>query len=227
MNYQKHLYFIAKTIAIIYATWFCLMISAWMVRSSVYHSSTSQHYRVYGVNYDSFIEKADSLIHCNKDLAYYVTIDGITEKTETIYYIPYKPGVFEQQGYTVVSFYLKEFRTLANLFIKERTKPLLIELNLCGENLLSSENCNGIAYRERIYEHKTKKEIYRDIQICKSFEENVLSKICRYETSYPMTVFLWLVFFFELNFKYFLCHLVLIWTMFFIIRRFYVRYFRI
>lgn len=222
INFER-IYIYTKRVRNNYIIFFLLFAVLWL-HYEVDYRSTFQSYAIINDDLDSLLIKIKKLQ--GKDASLYANMkkDSTITMCENLMasspsYLFLDESSLEGMNvrYAFIGFYLKDVKRNVYVWIND-INGLVVDLRfLCDPDRKPFEY--GSSYEE----------IKEDMRICKSFEDNVLKKICIYRKKYHVVPIMWAGCWFEENYKvlsYILISLILLSFALYIFKIFKKAYYR-
>ena len=180
---------------------------------------TFQRYMIYDESMETFLYKMERLCKTESSLSHYKTKDGFVKHVDTTPFVINKPN----RRYYVMYLFLSDVNTKIKLTFPRRIDGLAVDLDIVGENKLPAKDNDGILGAGRgIFEYGSSwDEMKKDMAVCRSFEKNVLSKICEYRKNRYIVPLMWIGDWFADHFKLLWWMLVSILVLAHIAKKFY------
>ena len=214
------IYKFMKWVKMFYCIFFFFLIITWTAMSWVSFSPpTFQRYMIYDESMETFLYKMERLCKTESSLSHYKTKDGFVKHVDTTPFVINKPN----RRYYVMYLFLSDVNTKIKLTFPRRIDGLAVDLDIVGENKLPAKDNDGILGAGRgIFEYGSSwDEMKKDMAVCRSFEKNVLSKICEYRKNRYIVPLMWIGDWFADHFKLLWWMLVSILVLAHIAKKFY------
>lgn len=183
---------------------FSLLIIDLSATGIVFAPPSFQRYMIYDESMETFLYKMERLCNTESSLSHYKTKDGFVKHVDTTPFVIYdSSGIAYSVGDIVMYLFLSDVNTEIRLTFPRRIDGLAVDLDIVGENKLPAKDNDGMLGPGRdIFEYGSSwNEMKKDMAVCRSFERNVLSKICEYRKNRYIVPLQWIGYWFEGHFK--------------------------
>lgn len=179
---------------------------------------------IYDESMETFLYKMERLCKTESSLSHYKTKDGFVKHVDTTPFVIDDPNWrYYAVGDIDMYLFLSDVNTEIELTFPRRIDGLAVDLDIVGENKLPAKDNDGMLGPGRdIFEYGSSwDEMKKDMAVCRSFERNVLSKICEYRKNRYIVPLQWIGYWFEDHFKLLWWMLVSILALAHIAKKFY------
>lgn len=211
INIIRKVYLGASIIKVCYTALLLVMVFSVLSIFSPYQGGTSQRYYVEVANLDEFVLKLKEV--CSKEASYgnidsAIVLDGYVNYSTTYggwmksVRVPYS----QKDSLNSVKGWFECKNLFVHLYLKDEHEWIMLTVPIPYYDDWETHGRKVIFLdywkRKDIFSYGISlREIKKDINICRTFEKNILSKMCKYRKDYIAVPIIWLGTWFEHHFK--------------------------